>query len=430
MSLQGCLASRKDCSGKGKVLSKPEIMNICKSTYQAAPLNDLFIVLPDGRDYKGGIYKYNDDGLNLLTENQKTKYTMEIYPELIKKDNIDIEDLIRIGLSWQYLSLKVESLGLGVSQRAMGPKKVNKIINEITNQEHLFLYSVAVRERDLGALIEDKTDPYHCDLKEGTIMLEMPKCYEDRALYKGIYKGIELDKAIFNEMDKKSPNNKNLNEISQLLWACQGETDHAAHGNRDGLEKNGYGRVHASGCAGYSIYPIVMIDELVDISKGAYFYNPVGFSALNRWVKINDQITYDHFLQKYSTLTNKDEIENEFSVKYTNYLILLCMDRKKPCSGFFHSKILDVTNWAEIEAGMALAGLQLQANALGLLWKKHIISNPKDPKYRKLLDLDSAENEINNLAENLANKAKNEHLSLVSHLEPILLFYFENNLNF
>ena len=198
MSLQGCLASRKDCSGKGKVLSKPEIMKICKSTHQAALSYDLFIVLPDGGDYEGGIYKYNNEGLNLLTENQKTKYTMELYPELIKKDNIDVEDLIRVGLSWQYLSLKVESLGLGVSQRARGPKKVNKIINDITNQEHLFLYSMAVRERDRGALIEDKIEPYHCELKEGTVMLETPECYEDRALYKGIYKGITLDKAMFN----------------------------------------------------------------------------------------------------------------------------------------------------------------------------------------------------------------------------------------
>ncbi|MFX1236738.1 MAG: hypothetical protein ACFFAS_06820 [Promethearchaeota archaeon] len=427
MSLQGCLASRKDCSGKGKVLSKPEIMNICKSTHQAAPSHDLFIVLPDGGDYKGGIYRYNDEGLNLLTENQKTKYTMELYPELIKKDNIEVKDLIRVGLSLQYLSLKVESLGLGVSQRARGPKNVNKIINNITNQEHLFLYSVAVRERDRGALIEDKTEPYHCKLKEGTIILETPECYEDRALYKGIYKGIALDKAIFNEMEKKSPDNNNLNEISQVLWACQGETDHATHGNRDGLKKNGYGRVHASGCAGYSIYPIVMIDELAGIPKGAYIYNPVGFSALNRWVNINDRITYDHFLQKYSTLPKKDDIEYEFSVKFSNYLILLCMDRKKPCSGFFHSKIMSVMNWAEVEAGMALAGLQLLANALGLQWKKRVISNPENLKYRKLLDLDSAEKEIDNLAESLANKAKNEHLSLVSHLEPILLFYLENN---
>ena len=43
MSLQECLASRKDCSGEGRTLSKEEILNICKSTNQAAPSKSLFV---------------------------------------------------------------------------------------------------------------------------------------------------------------------------------------------------------------------------------------------------------------------------------------------------------------------------------------------------------------------------------------------------
>ena len=72
---------------------------------------------------------------------------------------------------------------------------------------------------------------------------------------------------------------------------------------------------------------------------------------------------------------------------------------------------------------MALAGLQLQANALGLKWEKIILSNPDDDKYRNLFHLDSAEQSINNMAINLENQAKNERLSLKSHLVPVLFFY-------
>ena len=49
MSLQGCLASRKDCSGAGKTLSMREIIDICKSTNQAASSKSLFVVLPEER---------------------------------------------------------------------------------------------------------------------------------------------------------------------------------------------------------------------------------------------------------------------------------------------------------------------------------------------------------------------------------------------
>ncbi len=82
--------------------------------------------------------------------------------------------------------------------------------------------------------------------------------------------------------------------------------------------------------------------------------------------------------------------------------------------------------WAEIEAGMALAGLQLQANALGLRWEKSILSNPGDSTYRKLFDLDSAEQSINNMAANLVNLPKNEILSLKGQLVPTVLFYLIN----
>jgi len=79
--------------------------------------------------------------------------------------------------------------------------------------------------------------------------------------------------------------------------------------------------------------------------------------------------------------------------------------------------------WAEVEAGMALAGLQLQANALGLKWQSKILSNPDDPKYRKLFNLDSAEQSIYSMANNLVNRANNERVSLEGSLIPIVLFH-------
>ena len=425
MSLQECLASRKDCSGKGRSLRKSDIKDICKATHQAAPSYSLFVVLPDGSDYKGGIYKYDKSDFILISDKEKTNFTMELYPELVWKESIELKDLIRIGITWQYLSLKVESLKLGVSQRARAPKKYEKIINEITNNNYAFLYSVAVRERDRGALVEDTLEPIRKEVEEGMIILQTPLCYKDRAIYRKQYEGVPLDTAIFNQISANSPDHTNLNEISQLLWACQGESDHATHGNRDGLEKNGYGRVHASGCAGYSVYPIVILDNLADLPKGAYFYNPVGFSALNRWIQVKDKITYDHFLYKYSSEDLKTKIEKEFDVSISNYTILLCIDRQKPCSGFMHRKLMNTRYWAEIEAGMALAGLQLQANGLGLQWQKKIIPNPDQSNYRALFDLDSAENAINTMASNLVNLPKNEKLSLKGKLVPAVLFFLE-----
>jgi hypothetical protein len=354
---------------------------------------------------------------------------MELYPELIWKESFALNDLIDLGLIWQYLSLKVESMGLGVSQRARAPKKYNKLINNELNQNHIFLYSVAVRERDRGALVEDMSRPLQIEVEPGTVLLDTPACYKDRAIYKNQYEGVPLDTAIFNQTEKEAPNHSTLHEISQLLWACQGENDHATHGNRDALEKNGYGRVHASGCAGYAVYPIVFIDQLANLPEGAHFYNPVGFSALNRWIRVDENLNYDHTIHKFTSNNPKGEIEKEFGINYSNYIILLCVDRKKPCSGFMHSKIgkafMDPKYWAEIEAGMALAGLQLQANALGLQWEKSILSNPDDPKYRRLFDLDSAEQSINNTAANLVNLPKNERLSLKGQLVPTVLFYLQ-----
>ncbi|MFX1274455.1 MAG: hypothetical protein ACFFBP_00935 [Promethearchaeota archaeon] len=425
MNLQECLASRKDCSGLGHPLALNDVKDICKSTQQAAFSRTLFFILPDGPDYKGGIYKYDNDELSLLTNQEKTNFTMEVYPELLWKEKIPLNELIRIGLTWQYLSLKAGNLKLGVSQRARKPKKYNKVINQLTNENHIFLYSVAVRERDKDILLEDKSDPLQIKIEEGTFILDIPDCYKNRAIYENLYKGTSLDDAIFNNVEVKSPNNSTLHELSQLLWACEGETDHATHGNRDLVEKNGYGRVHASGCAGNSVYPIVIVDELADLPKGSYIYNPVGYSVLNRWIRFNDEIFYDHFIQKFSSDDFKSEIEEEFNFKFSNYAILLCIDRKKPCSGFLHSKLLDVTYWSEIESGMALAGLQLQANGLGLKWQKLILPNPDDSKLRRLFRLDSAENTINNLASKLVNPAKNESLSLKSNLVPTVLFYLQ-----
>jgi hypothetical protein len=422
MSLQECLARRKDCSGEGNVLRLSRIKEICNSTLQAAPNKSLFIVLPDGEDYRGGIYKYDREGLILLTDKEKTKFTLELYPEFILEEPIRFEDLIRVGITWQYLSLKVDSIGLGVSQRASAPKKYNKLVNNSTNQNHTFLYSVAVRKRDRASLVEDSADPIQKTGEEGTIFLDTPDCYKDRALYENKYKGVPLDDAIFNKIDEKAPNHTNLHQISQLLWACQGENDHATHGNRDALEKNGYGRVHASGCAGYAVYPIVYVKNLASIPSGSYHYNPVGYSALNRWIEVNGIKTYDHFLQKFSSETPNDEIKKELDTNFSNYAILLYVDRKKPCAGLLH-RVMNLKYWAEIEAGMALAGLQLQANALGLKWKKKIISNPDDPKYRKLFNLDSAEQTINKTANNLVNRAANERVSLVGNLIPIVLFH-------
>ena len=425
MSLQECLASRKDCSGEGRTLSKGEILNICKSTNQAAPSKTLFVVLPEGKETSGGIYSYKDEDLTLITDKEKTQYSMELYPELIWKESIALNELIDVGLIWQYLSLKVESMGLGVSQRARAPKKYNKLINTELNQNHVFFYSVAVRERDRRVLVEDTSKPIQKEVEEGTVLLDTPSCYKDRLIYKNQYEGVPLDTAIFNQTDKKTPNYTNLHEISQLLWACQGENDHATHGNRDALEKNGYGRVHASGCAGYAVYPIVIVEDLANLPKGSYVYNPVGYSALNRWTSVNEKITYDHFLQYYTSDSSKGEIEKELGINFSNYAILLCIDRKKPCAGFMH-KVMNLKYWAEIEAGMALAGLQLQANALGLKWQKIIVPNPDDSKYRKLFNLDSAEQSINYLASKLVNLAKNERLSLKGNLVPTVLFFPQN----
>ncbi|MHA2036103.1 MAG: hypothetical protein ACW98X_06690 [Promethearchaeota archaeon] len=425
MSLQGSLASRKDCSGEGQPLPLKVVLDICKSTQQAALSKSLFVVLPDGDDYTGGIYTYNAQEFLLITDKGKTKYSMEVYPELIWDEELELKELIRVGLSWQYLSLKVESLGFGISQRASAPKKLNKLINNNADQNQILLYSVAVRKRNRGALLEDNSKPIQMELAEGTVLLDTPDCYKNRAIYENRYEGISIDSAIYNQVEKKSPNHSSFYELSQLLWACQGETDHATHGNRDDLEKNGYGRVHASGCAGYSVYPIIFVDDLASIPEGAYWYNPVGFSALKRWILMNDKLNYDHFLQKYSTNYSNLEIEQEFGLKYSNYIILLCIDRKKPCSGFMHSKIMDTKYWAEIEAGMALAGLQLQANALGLKWEKSIIGNPDNDKYRNLFNLELAEQSINKVSDNLVNRAKNERLSLKSDLVPVLLFYLK-----
>ena len=422
MSLQECLARRKDCSGEGRVLQLSVIKEICNSTFQAAPSNSLFVVLPNGEDYTGGIYKYNNDGLVRLTDKEITKSTMELYPELFWKEHIEIEDLIRVGITWQYLSLKVDSIGLGVSQRASAPKKYNKLVNNETNQNYAFLYSVAVRERDRAALVEDTAEPLQKKLAEGEILLDTPACYKDRAIYENEYKGIPLDDVIFNRVDENAPNHTNLHQISQLLWACQGENDHATHGNRDALEKNGYGRVHASGCAGYAVYPIVYVKNLAGVPSGSYHYNPVGYSALNRWIEVNGIKTYDHFLKNFSSETLRTDIEKEFDTSFSSYAILLCIDRKKPCSGLLH-RVMNLKYWAEVEAGMALAGLQLQANALGLKWEKNILSNPDDPKYRKLFNLDSAEQSINKTANNLVNRATNERVSLEGNLVPIALFH-------
>ena len=422
VSLQESLARRKDCSGEGRVLQLSVIKEVCNSTFQAAPSNSLFIVLPEGDDYTGGIYKYNSDGLDRLTDKEKTKFTMELYPELVWKESIEFEDLIRVGITLQYLSLKMDSIGLGVSQRARAPKKYNKLVNNLMNQNYTFLYSVAVRERDRAALVEDTAEPLQKKVEVGTILLDTPACYKNRAIYENKYKGIPLDDVIFNRVDEKAPNYTNLHQISQLLWACQGETDHATHGNRDDLEKNGYGRVHASGCAGYAVYPLVYVRDLANVPNGSYHYNPVGYSALNRWIKVNGAITYDHFIQKFSSETFSAEIEKEFDISFSNYAILLCIDRKKPCAGLMH-RVMNLKYWAEVEAGMALAGLQLQANALGLKWQRKILSNPDDLKYRKLFDLDSAEQSINSMANNLVNRANNERVSLEGNLIPIVVFH-------
>jgi hypothetical protein len=424
MSLQECLASRKDCSGNGRTLSKKDVLEICESSNQAAPLKPLFVVLPKGNEYSGGIYKYEKGELKLISGEIETKYSMELYPELIWKESFPLNELVKVGAIWQYLSLKVGGLGLGVSQRARAPKAINKIVNEKLNQNHDFIYSVAVRERDRGDLIKDKAEPPVIDIQEDQYMLSTPSCYEEHKLYKHQYGGTPLENAIFNKTNKKTPDYNTLQEISQLLWACEGENDHATHGNRDTLEKNGYGRVHASGCAGYAVYPIVIVKDLAKLPIGSYLYNPVGYSALNRWITVGNNVMYDHFLQKYSSDLDLSQIESEFGLRFEHFAILLCFDRKKPCSGAFH-KLFNLKYWAEIEVGMALAGLQLQANALGLKWQEHVISNPDDSKYRDLFHLDVAEDVINKMAANLIHLAKNERLSLKGNLTPAILFFLK-----
>jgi len=170
------------------------------------------------------------------------------------------------------------------------------------------------------------------------------------------------------------------------------------------------------------VYPIIYVNDLANIPNGSYHYNPVGYSALNRWIEVNGTITYDHFMKKFSSETPSAEIKKEFDANFSNYTILLCIDRKKPCAGLMH-RVMNLKYWAEVEAGMALAGLQLQANALGLKWQRKILSNPDDQKYRKLFDLDSAEQTIDNMAKKLVNRANNERVSLEGNLIPIVLFH-------
>ncbi|MFX1496484.1 MAG: hypothetical protein ACFFBH_03050 [Promethearchaeota archaeon] len=423
LSLQECLATRKDCSGIGRILPFSDILELCKAAHEGAPSKLLYVILPQGEDYEGGLYTYNGKELALLSGAEKTTFTMELYPELNHKEIMNLEDLINVGLVWQYLSLRAENIGLGVSQRARGPKKINKLVNSLTHEDQIFLYSVAVREDNDNTVIKDTSEPLQKQLENGTYLLNTPACYEDQAFYKGNYKGISLHDAIFNNVEKSTIGTRTLYELSQLLWACEGENDHATHGNRDNLEKNGFGRVHASGCAGYSVYPLVLVNKVDDLPKGAYIYNPVGFSALKRWIRVDNNIFYDHYLQQYSSENIFDDVKNEFDVDSSQFIVLLCIDRLKPCSGFLHRKIMDTTNWAEVEAGMALAGLQLQANALGLRWEKKIISSPDNPKYRDMFKLDYAETSISKMAQTLENLPKNEHLSLVGKLIPIVLFY-------
>ncbi|MFX1354798.1 MAG: hypothetical protein ACFE8V_09785 [Promethearchaeota archaeon] len=427
MSLQECLASRKDCAGGGLTLELTEVINICKTVQQADPLKTLFVILPDGTNYKGGIYKYEKEDFTLLTEKEKTSHIMELYPGVNWKENIELKDLISIGLIWQYLSLKAGSIGLGVSQRARPPKKVNKIVNSLTNQNYSFIYSVAVQKRDHDYLLEDSSEPFRIELEKGIYVLDTPECYKHRAIYNKNYKGVALEDAIFEKVNKKQSVDTTFNDLSQLLWACQGENDHSTHGNRDPLEKNGFARVTASGCAGYAVYPLVFVDNLTNLPNGAYIYNPIGFSALNRWIYLmTESLEYDHYLENYSSYNFKEEIEKEFKIKFCKYVILLCVDRQKPCSGFMHSKLgkmfMNTQYWAEIEAGMALAGLQLQANASGLQWQKSIISNPDEIKYRTSFNLELAELKINEIASKIMNLAKNEKFSLKECLVPIALF--------
>ncbi|MFW9875386.1 MAG: hypothetical protein ACFFG0_19950, partial [Candidatus Thorarchaeota archaeon] len=342
---------------------------------------------------------------------------------LNRNDLINLSELINVGLIWQYLSLKAESIGLGVSQRARSPKKINNLVNSLMKNDQVFLYSVAVREDNDDTVVQDTSEPLQIKLEDGTYILNIPECYENHAIYKGIYKGVSLDSAIFNQIEKKPSNTKTLYEISQLLWACEGENDHTTHGNRDNLDKNGFGRVHASGCAGYAVYPIVFVKSLENLPEGAYIYNPIGFSALKRWIKIDNSIYYDHYLHKYSSENIFDVVKKKFNNNCSNFMILLCIDRKKPCSGFMHRKLMNTTYWAEIEAGMALAGLQLQANALGLRCEKVMISPPDNSNYRDMFQLDFAETSINKIAQKLVDIPKNEHLALIGKLIPTVLFY-------
>ena len=62
------------------------------------------------------------------------------------------------------------------------------------------------------------------------------------------------------------------------------------------------------------MYPIVIVEKLANLPKGAYYYNPLGFSALNRWIRLDQRLNYDHFLQTYSTKNSKAEIEEEFGL--------------------------------------------------------------------------------------------------------------------
>ena len=63
---------------------------------------------------------------------------------------------------------------------------------------------------------------------------------------------------------------------------------------------------------------------------------------------------------------------------------------------------------------MSLAGLQLQANSLGLKWQKVVVDNPDQLNHRTNFNLELAEQSINQMAAKLVNQAKNEKLDILA----------------
>ena len=360
---------RRGWYAKGKPLTLQEITDLCNSVKDFP--EKIFLALQDSDEYSAGVYEFNEDKLKLISQKKVTKFPAEIYPSFKKAAS---NALIRIGLAWQIMNYKAEAIGLGMAHMQRQPE-----ITDCLN-EYIVPYTVVISRKREWQLRKDNSKP--ADINNKQMQLDTPFVYKNK-------KTKTIDESI-TAKHKGSVLNKE--KISQLLWAAEGENDHLAHGDSPSaypIEEIGWARVHSSGCAGYAIYPILVSKNIKNIPKGSYIYNMQGFSGLKRWNKNG----YDHTLIKFSNNADANKI-------------ILCADFKKPCGP---------KEWSYVEAGMALAGLKLMANALNI--RTNINYNPK-------INLSKAEEKIKQAAESMSDKPEIVKLNLNSNLNSLVEIQF------